>query len=98
MIDDCRYQQSLYKLSNDLRNYSKEKTLAYKIICPNHLLKSIITTLFKNTGILNFKSQLTAAVSHLSGPLGKQLFTLRVQKVMVCDLVLVDCDPFCVFR
>ena len=32
----------------------------------------------------------TFSPSHLSGP-------LRKQKVMVCDLWLVDLDPFCVF-
>ena len=46
--------------------------------------------LFTNKRILKFRSQLTiaffAAVNHLNGPLRKQNFTLRVQKVMVCDL------------
>ena len=50
--------------------------------------------------IVKFKSQLTiaffAAVNHLNGPLRKQNFTLTGSKVMVCDLWLVDFDPFCV--
>ena len=50
--------------------------------------------LFTNMRILKFRSQPTiaffAAVSHLIGPLRKQNFTSRVQKVMVFD-------PFCVF-
>ena len=40
--------------------------------------------------ILEFRTQPTiaffAAVNHLNGPLRKQNFTSRVQKVMVCDL------------
>ena len=40
--------------------------------------------------ILKFRSQPTiaffAAVNHLNGPLRKQNFTSRVQKIMVCDL------------
>ena len=48
------------------------------------------TVLFKNMQTLKFKSQLTfvyfAAVSHPNGPLRKQNFTKRIQKVMVCDL------------
>ena len=60
-----------------------------------------LTALFTNMRILKFNSQLTitffAAVNHLNGPLRKQNFSLRVQKVKVCDLWLVDFDPFCVF-
>ena len=48
--------------------------------------------------ILKFKSQLMFAffgvVNHLSGPLGKQLFTSMSSKVMACDLWLVDFNPF----
>ena len=32
-----------------------------------------------------------------SEPLRKQKFTQRAQKVMVCELLLLDFDPFCVF-
>ena len=50
---------------------------------------SLLAALFTNMRILKFKSQPTiaffAAVNHLNGPLRKQNFTLRVQKVMVCD-------------
>ena len=57
-----------------------------------------LTALFTNMGILKFKRQLTiaffAVVNHLNGPLRKQNFTLKVK---VCDLCLVDFDPFCVF-
>ena len=60
-----------------------------------------ITALFKNTWILKFKSQLTiaffTAVNHLNGPLRKQNFTLTSSKDQVCDLWLVDFNPFCVF-
>ena len=60
------------------------------------------TALFKNTLTLKFKSQLTyaffAAINHLSGPLiGKRTLLQWVQKVMVCDLWLVDLNPFCLF-
>ena len=48
-----------------------------------------IIALFKNTQILKFKRQVTfaflVAVNHLSRPLKEQMFTLKVQKVMVCD-------------
>ena len=41
--------------------------------------------LFKNTGILKFKTELTFAffmtVNHLSGPLRKQKFTLTSSKI-----------------
>ena len=53
------------------------------------LSSSLLAALFTNMRILKFKSQPTiaffAAVNHLNGPLRKQNFTLRVQKVMVCD-------------
>ena len=46
--------------------------------------------LLTNMRILKFRSQPTiaffAAVNHLNGPLRKQKFTSRVQKVMVYDL------------
>ena len=53
--------------------------------------------------ILKFKSQPTiaffAAVNHLNGPLRKQNFTSRVQKVMVCDLwISIRFVCFCVSR
>ena len=69
-----------------------------------HCVKCImaLTVLLKNMRTLKFKSQLTfayfAAVSHLNGPLRKQNFTKRIQKVMVWDLWLMDFDPFCVFQ
>ena len=70
----------------------------YSLKC---LFDTITTPLFTNMRILKFKSQLTiaffAAVNHLNGPLRKQNFTLAIQKVKVCDLWLVDFDPFCVF-
>ena len=54
--------------------------------------------------ILKFKSQLTfnaifTAVDHLSGLLRKQKFTSAgsIGHGLVCDLRLVDFDPFCVF-
>ena len=57
--------------------------------------------LFIKMRILKFKSQLTFAfftvINHLSGSLRKQKFSQRVQKTMICDLLLVDFDPFCVF-
>ena len=57
----------------------------------------LLTALFMNTRTLKFKNQLKfaffAVVNHLNGPLGKQKF----QKVKICDLWLVDFDPFCVF-
>ena len=47
---------------------------------------------FTNMRILKFRTQPTiaffAAVNHLNGPLRKQNFTSRVQKVMVCDLCI----------
>ena len=50
----------------------------------------ITIALFTNRRILKFRTQPTIAffdaVSHLNGPLRKQNFTSRVQKVMVCDL------------
>ena len=62
-----------------------------------------LTALFTNMRILKFKSQLTigffAAVNHLNGPLRKQNFTSRVQKVMVCDLwISIRFVCFCVSR
>ena len=60
-----------------------------------------VTVLFINTRILKFKSQLTFAfvtvVNHISGSFGKQKFSQWVQKTRICDLWLVDFDPFCVF-
>ena len=60
-----------------------------------------IAVLFINTRILKFKSQLTFAfftvVNHISGSLRKQKFSQWVQKTRICDLWLVDFDPFCVF-
>ena len=65
-------------------------------------LNLLFTALFKNTRTLKFKSQLTfaffGAVNHLNGTLRKQLNSFKqVQRVMVCDLWLVDFDPFSVF-
>ena len=66
-----------------------------------HLVKKIVRflvdcgpqisiALFTNMRIPKSRSQPTiaffAAVNHLNGPLRKQNFTSRVQKVMVCDL------------
>ena len=66
-----------------------------------HLMKKIVRfvvdygpqiriALFTNMRILKFRSQPTiaffAAINHLNGPLRKQIFTSRVQKVMVCNL------------
>ena len=53
-------------------------------------LSNLRIALFTNMRILKFRSQPTiaffAAVNHLNGPLRKQNFTSRVEKVMVCDL------------
>ena len=64
---------------------------------------SLLAALFTNMRILKFKSQPTiaffAAVNHLNGPLRKQNFTLRVQKVMVCDWwISIRFVCFCVSR
>ena len=38
------------------------------------------------------------SVNHFSGPLRKCMLLARVQKVIACDSLLVDLDPFCFFR
>ena len=63
-----------------------EKIVPFHVDCG----PQISIALFSNMRILKFRSQPTiaffAAVNHLNGPLGKQNFTSRVQKLMVCDL------------
>ena len=63
-----------------------EKIVRFHVDCG----PQIRIALFTNMRILKFRTQPTiaffAAVNHLNGPLRKQNFTLRVQKVMVCDL------------
>ena len=60
-----------------------EKIVRFHVDCG----PQIRIALFSNMRILKFRSQLTiaffAAVNHLNGPLRKQNFTSRVQKVMV---------------
>ena len=72
-------------------------TVADYLLLVHHLW---ITELFKNTRTLKFKSQprfgfLLPSII-LIFLLGNSTFLKRVQKVMVCDLWLVDFDPFCV--
>ena len=45
-------------------------------------------------GAFRSSRQKMSDANHLSGPLRKQKFTSRVQKVIVCDFLLVDFDPF----
>ena len=63
-----------------------EKIVRFHVDCG----PQIRIALFTNMRILKFRTQTTiaffAAVNHLNGPLRKQNFTSRVQKVMVCDL------------
>ena len=63
-----------------------EKIVRFHVDCG----PQIRIALFTNMRIPKFRSQPTiaffAAVNHLNGPLRKQNFTSRVQKVMVCDL------------
>ena len=67
-----------------------EKIVRFHVDCG----PQIRIALFTNMRILEFRTQPTiaffAAVNHLNGPVSKQNFTSRVQKVMVFD-------PFCVF-
>ena len=62
-----------------------EKILRFLVDCG----PQIRIALFTKMRILEFRTQPTiaffAAVNHLNGPLRKQNFTSRVQKVMVCD-------------
>ena len=63
-----------------------EKIVRFLVDCG----PQISIALFTNMRIPKSRSQPTiaffAAVNHLKGPLRKQNFTSRVQKVMVCDL------------
>ena len=63
-----------------------EKIVRFLVDCG----PQIRIALFTNMRILKCRSQPTiafsAAVNHLNGPLRKQNFTSRVQKVMVSDL------------
>ena len=65
-----------------------EKKVRFHVDCG----PQIRIALFTNMRILefSFRTQPTiaffAGVNHLNGPLRKQNFTSRVQKVMVCDL------------
>ena len=65
-----------------------EKIVRFHVDCG----PQIRIALFTNMRILKFRTQPTiaffAAVNHLNGPLRKQNFTSRVQKVMVCDLYI----------
>ena len=64
----------------------EEKIVRFHVDCG----PQIRIALFTNMRILDFRTQPTiaffAAVNHLNGPLRKQNFTSRVQKVMACDL------------
>ena len=64
-----------------------EKIVRFLVDCGPQIR---IAPSFTNMRILKFGSQPTiaffAAVNHLNGPLRKQNFTSRVEKVMVCDL------------
>ena len=64
-----------------------EKMVRFLVDCGPQIR---IAPSFTNMRILKFGSQPTiaffAAVNHLNGPLRKQNFTSRVEKVMVCDL------------
>lgn len=75
--------------------YLVEKIMRFHVDCG----PKIRIALFTNIRILEFRSQPTiaffAAVNHLNGPLRKQNFTSRGQKVMACEFV--DFDPLCVF-
>ena len=66
-----------------------EKIVRFPVDCAGPQIR---IALFTNTRILKFRSQPTiaffAAVNQLNGPLRKQNFTSRVQKVMVCDLMI----------
>ena len=66
-----------------------EKIVRFHVDSGPQIMK-IRIALFTNMRILEFRTQPTiaffAAVNHLNGPLRKQNFTSRVQKVMVCDL------------
>ena len=80
--------------------YIEKKTFTQNLnLVISFILVATITALFTNMQILKFKRRMTiaffAAVNHLNGPLGT--LPWRVQKVKVCDLWLVDFDPFCVF-
>ena len=63
-----------------------EKKVRFHVDCG----PQIRIALFTNMRILKFRTQPTiaffASVNHLNGPLRKQNFASRVQKVMVCDL------------
>ena len=63
-----------------------EKIVRFLVDCGPLIRIALFTTM----RILKFRSQPTteflAGVNHLIGPLRKQNFTSRVQKVMVCDL------------
>ena len=63
-----------------------EKIVRFHVDCGPQIRIALST----NMRILKFRTQPTiaffAAVNHLNGPLRKQNFTSRVQKVMVCDL------------
>ena len=76
-----------------------EKIVRFHVDCG----PQIRIALFTNMRILKFRTQPTIAfsdaVNHLNGPLRKQNFTSRVQKVMVCDLwILIHFVCFSVSR
>ena len=86
-----------------LNNFKKIALWYFSSTVPDYLLlvhHLWITELFKNTRTLKFKTQprfgfLLPSII-LIFLLGIRTFLKRVQKVMVCDLWLVDFDPFCV--
>ena len=76
-----------------------EKMGRFHVDCGPQIRIALFTTM----RILKFRSQPTiaffAAVNHLNGPLRKQNFSSRVQKVMVCDLwILIRFVCFSVSR
>ena len=74
-------------------NLLKASTDPLKLKSVTALLKETRIPKFKSFGRLRFS--LPSIISaHL---LGNRSLLQRVQKVMVCDLWLVDFDPFCVF-
>ena len=86
----------------NLKQRKNENRLKLKISCTKFY--NIVSTFQKHTNSEVQKPTdsllvvFFAAVNHLSRRLRKNNFTdKRVQNVMICDLFLVDLDPFCVF-
>ena len=92
-VSKCKGFYSFKLEKNIVRKILKLNTfhLVEKIVRFHvHCGPQIRIALFTNMRILKFRTQPTiaffAAVNHLNGPLRKQNFISRVQKVMVCDL------------